>query len=96
MKTLTIEVDIPQKTKFEIELPFYGKNDLKKPTEYIKVDVKENAIKISKHHSGNGWYAMNRGKVHWFYGPSIADFYPIEKQEFDMAFASFVESISNI
>ena len=95
-KTIKIKIETPQVTEVEIALPFYGKNDMKKPTEYIKVDEKENAIKISKHYSGNGWYAMNRGKIQWFYRPAIADFYPIEKQEFDMAFAEFVESISNI
>ena len=93
-KTIKIKIETPQVTEVEIALPFYGKNHLKNPNEFVKIDEDEMAVKI-RFYGGEPASYMKVFAVHLSH-PSITDFYPIEKVEFDMAFASFVESISNI
>ena len=95
-KTIKIKIETPQVTEVEIALPFYGKNDLEKPTEYIKVDEEEDTIVVSRHNHSNEWFHLIKSRAKYQVRPTLNDFYPIEKVEFDMAFAEFIESISDI
>jgi len=93
-KTMKIQVVTPEVTEVEIELPFYGKNKIENPTEFVKVDENKMAAKI-RFYGGEPASYMKVYAEHLSH-PGINDFYPCEKQEFDFAFADFVESISNI
>ena len=93
-KTIKIKVETPQVTEVEIALPFYGVDNPEKPRHYIKVETPEKAISLTKW-SNDDWSYFTSDPL-FISRPSLSEFYPIEKQEFDMAFAEFVESISNI
>ena len=93
-KTIKIKIETPQVTEVEIALPFYGVDNPEKPQKYINIKTPTKAIRLTNWDVGD-WSFYITNPNHMTY-PNIGEFYPIEKQEFDMAFAEFVESISNI
>jgi len=93
-KTIKIKIETPQVTEVEIALPFYGKNKIENPTEWVYVDENEIAAKI-RFFDGKPASYMRVFAEHLSH-PRINDFYPCEKSEFDFAMGVFVESISNI
>ena len=94
-----VTINEPRKTTFKIMLPFYGANRKADPDIFIfarRVNGIIRVIKIAKSSTFDGWITFADFYIQYMSYPNINEFYPIEKVEFDMAFASFVESISNI